>query len=153
MEENKAEVNNQPSFGILTQYAKDISFENFFRIDNQPKEGEEPKLDVKVKVDAKKLHDDLNEVTLFLSASASAGSSKIFLIELQYVGIFSLENFPDEMVKPTLFVECPRLLFPFARSIIAQTVAQGNMPMPLLPIIDFAEIYFNNEQKNTEEAK
>lgn len=146
MEENNTENRAQPSFGILTQYAKDLSFENFFKIGFQPEEGEEPKLDVKVKVDAQKLQDDLNEVTLFLSVGATSGKNKIFLAELKYVGVFVLENFPEEMIKPTLYVECPRLLFPFARSIIAETVAGGNMPMPLLPVIDFAEIYFNNNE-------
>ena len=145
--ENKNEVNKkQASFGIVAQYAKDISFENFLKLNFQPKEGEEPKLDVKVRVDVQKIENNLNEVTLFLAVAANAGSEKIFLVELKYVGIFALENFPDELVKPTLYVECPRILFPFARAIVASTVSAGNMPMPLLPMIDFAEMFFSKEK-------
>lgn len=152
-ENNNIENKAQPSFGILTQYAKDLSFENFFKVGFQPEEDEEPKLDVKVKVDAQKLQDNLNEVTLFLSVGATSGKNKIFLTELKYVGVFVLENFPEEMIKPTLYIECPRLLFPFARSVIASTVATGNMPMPLLPVIDFSEIYFNNNEVQGTEKK
>lgn len=139
----------EPGFGVLTQYTKDLSFENFFKLGFQPKEGEEPKLDVKVKVDSKKLQDSFYEVVLFLAVSAIVGEEKLFIVELKYAGIFALENFQEEMIKPTLLIECPRILFPFARAVIAQSVASGNLPMPLLPMIDFVEIYENNAS-NTE---
>lgn len=134
-----------PMFGVVSQFVKDLSFENFVNFDFKPNDGDEPKLDVQVKVDSQKAKDDnLYCVDLFLSVKAKAGTTSIFLLELTYSGIFVLENFSDEIMVQALNIECPRLLFPFARGIVGSTVAAGNMPMPLLPPIDFADLFLKN---------
>lgn len=143
----KEEAKN-PSFGILAQGITDLSFERFVPFNYQPEEGVEPKMDIQVKVSSEKEgEENLHKVDLFLSVGAKAGEKSIFLLELTYSGIFLLENFSDEMFTQVINIECPRLLFPFARAIVASTVAAGNMPMPLLPPIDFADLYLKSLQE------
>lgn len=134
-----------PVFGVVSQFVKDLSFENFVNFDFKPNDGDEPKLDIQVKVGSQKAKDNnLYCVDLFLSVNAKAGATSIFLLELTYSGMFVLENFSDEMMMQALNIECPRLLFPFARAVVGSTVAAGNMPMPLLPPIDFADLFLKN---------
>lgn len=140
-----------PAFGILTQSVTDLSFENFVNLNFKPAEGEEPKMDIQVKVNSEKTKEEnVYSVALGLKVSAKAGSASIFLLELTYTGLFVLENFKDDVLAQILNIECPRLLFPFARAVVASTVASGNMPMPLLPPIDFAELYFKSLQEKEE---
>ena len=149
-----AEENNNPSFGILSQSVKDLSFENFVDLSFRPDDNAEPKMDIQVKVNTNKAEqENVYSVDLMLKVNAKAGSASIFLLELTYGGFFVLENFKDELMAQLLNIECPRLLFPFARAVVASTVASGNMPMPLLPPIDFAELYFNSlKEEGAEQA-
>ena len=149
-----AEESNNPSFGILSQSVKDLSFENFVDLSFRPDDNAEPKMDIQVKVNTSKTeHENVYSVDLMLKVNAKAGSASIFLLELTYGGFFVLENFKDELMAQLLNIECPRLLFPFARAVVASTVASGNMPMPLLPPIDFAELYFNSlKEEGAEQA-
>ena len=139
---------NQPSFGILAQGITDLSFERFVPFNYQPEDGVEPKMEVQVKVSSAKTEEEnVYKVDLFLSVGANAGTKKIFLLELTYTGMFFIANLSNEMFAQVLNIECPRLLFPFARAIVGSTVAAGNMPMPLLPPIDFADLYLKNLQE------
>lgn len=149
-----AEESNNPSFGILSQSVKDLSFENFVDLNFKPDDGAEPKMDIQVKVNANKAtQENVYSVDIMLKVSAKAGNTSIFLLELTYGGFFVLENFKDELMAQLLNIECPRLLFPFARAVVASTVVSGNMPMPLLPPIDFAELYFNSlKEESAEQA-
>jgi len=149
-----AEESNNPSFGILSQSVKDLSFENFVDLNFRPDDSAEPKMDIQVKVNTNKAEqENVYSVDLMLKVNAKAGSASIFLLELTYGGFFVLENFKDELMAQLLNIECPRLLFPFARAVVASTVASGNMPMPLLPPIDFAELYFNSlKEEGAEQA-
>ena len=143
-----AEEKKGPSFGILAQGITDLSFENFVAFNYQPEEGVEPKMDVQVKVSNEKTkQENVHKVDLFLSVGAKAGAKSIFLLEVTYSGVFLLENFTEELFKQVINIECPRLLFPFARAVVANTVAAGNMPMPLLPPIDFADLYAKSLQE------
>ena len=149
-----AEESNNPSFGILSQSVKDLSFENFVDLNFRPDDSAEPKMDIQVKVNTNKTEqENVYSVDIMLKVNAKAGSSSIFLLELTYGGFFVLENFKDELMAQLLNIECPRLLFPFARAVVASTVASGNMPMPLLPPIDFAELYFNSLKEEGAEHK
>lgn len=135
-----------PSFGIVSQAVTDLSFENFVKYDFRPEEGVEPKMDIKINVNTEKTgEENLYNVLLSLSVGANAGSQAIFLLELTYTGVFVIENFADDILEQVLNIECPRLLFPFARAVVASTVAAGNMPMPLLPPIDFADLYMKGK--------
>ena len=109
-----AEESNNPSFGILSQSVKDLSFENFVDLSFRPDDNAEPKMDIQVKVNTSKTEQaNVYSVDLMLKVNAKAGSASIFLLELTYGGFFVLENFKDELMAQLLNIECPRLLFPF----------------------------------------
>ncbi len=149
--ENNAEpladgLDTQPQVGILAQYVKDLSFEN----PNAPRsfqmEGQ-PQIEVNVNVNARRAGDDVFEVELKITASAKHDEGTAFAVELLYGGVFGLRNVPDEALEPFLIVEAPRLLFPFARRIIADATRDGGFPPLLLEPIDFAALYMAQREQ------
>ncbi len=129
-----------PQVSILTQYVKDLSFEN----PNAPaslQSTEQPQIDVNVAVNAKRAGDNVFEVELKISAKAVAGDVTAFVIDLLYAGLFGLTNVPEEALEPFLIIEAPRIIFPFARRIIADSVRDGGFPPLMLDPIDFASLY------------
>ena len=130
-----------PSFHVLAQYVKDLSFENpnapnFARQPDQP-----PALKVQINVNAKPLSDTEFEVELMIEGKAEHGQTVLFAIDLVYAGVFRLQNIAKENVHPLVLIECPRLLFPFARQIIADAVREGGFPPLMLDPVDFAALY------------
>ncbi|MDR0753262.1 MAG: protein-export chaperone SecB [Holosporaceae bacterium] len=135
-----AEENNQ-TFGIIAQYTKDLSFENICLIQESEVSGEQPQIDVQLKVNIEKRKDpDIFYVSLMAKIDAKL-HKPMFLLELNYVGEFIVKEFPDDVMDAILYVECPRLLFPFARSIIASTVSEGGFPPLYLAPVNFADLY------------
>jgi preprotein translocase subunit SecB len=135
-----------PQVQILTQYVKDLSFEN----PNAPAalQGEQPRIEVNVNVNAKGgPAEGIYEVELKISIKATAGTMTAFICELLYGGLFGLKNVPDEALEPFLVMEAPRLLFPFARRIIADCTRDGGYPPLMLDPIDFASMYFSQQQQ------
>ena len=130
-----------PKFSILAQYTKDLSFEN----PNAPRtlgpQQNAPNLSVQINVNARQLAPDDYEVSLMLEGGASLSSETMFKFELNYAGIFRVENFPPEQVQPVVMIEGPRMLFPFARQIIAEAVRGGSYPPLYLDPIDFQALY------------
>ncbi len=129
-----------PQVSILTQYVKDLSFEN----PNAPaslQTTEQPRIDVNVAVNAKRAGDAMFEVELKITAKAMAGDAVAFVIDLLYAGLFGLTNVPEEALEPFLIIEAPRILFPFARRIVADSVRDGGFPPLMLDPIDFASLY------------
>ena len=129
-----------PQVSILTQYVKDLSFEN----PNAPaslQSTEQPRIDVNVAVNAKRAGDTVFEVELKITAKAMVGDDASFMIDLVYAGLFGLTNVPEEALEPFLIIEAPRILFPFARRIIADSVRDGGFPPLMLDPIDFASLY------------
>ncbi|MGO4831736.1 protein-export chaperone SecB [Rhizobiaceae sp. 2RAB30] len=147
---NAAKAGNgaQPSLSVLAQYVKDLSFES----PNAPKSlrGREqaPGININVNVSANPLSDTEFDVNLTLSARAGTEKDVLFNVELIYGGVFRVEGFPQEHMLPILFIECPRLLFPFARQIIAEATRNGGFPPLMLDPIDFAQMF---QQKIAEE--
>ena len=92
-------------------------------------------------VGAQHLVDQDYEVTLVISASAKMGSEPLFMVELTYGGVVTLGQVPQEHMRPLLLIEAPRLLFPFARNIVADATREGGFPPLLLQPIDFVELY------------
>ena len=136
-----------PQVAILTQYVKDLSFEN----PNAPaslQATEQPRIDVNVAVNAKRAGDNVFEVELKINARAMAGENLAFVIDLLYVGLFGLQNVPEEALQPFLLIEAPRIIFPFARRIVADSVRDGGFPPLMLDPIDFAQMF---QQKIAEE--
>ena len=134
-----------PQVGILTQYTKDLSFENPGAPQSLQMEGQ-PRIEINVNVNARRAGDDLYEVELKIDAKALNEEATAFVVELLYAGLFGLRNIPDEALEPFLVVEAPRLLFPFARRIIADATRDGGFPPLLLEPIDFASLYMAQQQ-------
>jgi preprotein translocase subunit SecB len=129
-----------PQLMILAQYIKDLSFEN----PNAPKslmQNEQPQIAVAVNVSANPVSDTDVEVQLKLEGTATTGTGMLFSIELAYAGVFRIQNVPQENLHPLMMIECPRLLFPFAREIVATSVRNGGFPPLMLDPIDFVALY------------
>ncbi|MCE2933175.1 MAG: protein-export chaperone SecB [Rhabdaerophilum sp.] len=130
-----------PQLDALAQYVKDLSFENPNAPRSlQPKQVP-PAINVQVNVNAKELGGGEFEVDLSLEGSAGEADDLIFRFELLYSGIFRLVNIPAEHMHQVVMIECPRLLFPFARSIVGNAVRDGGFPPFLLQPIDFGALY------------
>lgn len=129
-----------PAMKILGQYLKDLSFENPNSPQSLSQQGQ-PEINVQVNVNAKPVGQNEFEVELHLEAKASNGGKAVFAADLLYAGIFRLENIPQEALHPIVLVECPRMLFPFARQILADATRNGGFPPLMLDPIDFASMY------------
>ena len=129
-----------PQLMVLAQYIKDLSFEN----PNAPgslQQTTQPQINIAVNVVTSPLSDTDIEVTLVLEGKAETNGSVMFNIELEFAGVFRVQNVPVEQVQPLVLIECPRLLFPFAREIIATSVRNGGFPPLMLDPIDFVALY------------
>ncbi len=142
-----------PSINVLGQYIKDLSFENpkapeSFNVQKE----KSPPLNVSVNVSARQSGENNVEVELRLDAKAGDDNIVLFNIELVYAGLFQIRNVPQEQLHPFILIECPRLLFPFARQVIAETVASGGFPPLMLDPIDFAALYRQRMQHQAAQA-
>jgi preprotein translocase subunit SecB len=142
-EQNFTGSDQFPQVGVLAQYVKDLSFENpnapaVFQWQSQPQ------MDVQFNIGTQAVGEDLHEVVLKTEITARAEEGIAFRIELLYAGLFALRNVPPEQLQPFLLAEAPRLLFPFARKIIADASVEGGFPPLRLDPIDFASIYMQN---------
>ncbi len=131
----------QPQLGIRSQYVKDLSFENPAPPDRPAEAERSPDITVNVQVEARRLDETVFEITLQITAHARHEEKPVFLLELTYAGVFTLIAVPQEALEPALLVECPRLLFPFARRIVADVTRDGGFPPLLLTPIDFLALY------------
>lgn len=141
MNENASENNRQlNSITLNAQYIKDVSFEapNLPEILTQIQSA--PEIEVSVDVNAKKLQDSLFEVALKIKAEAKAQDKIAFLCEVEY-GCVATVNVPAEHIEPVLLIEIPRLLFPFARAIIADLTRESGFPPLMINPIDFVGLY------------
>lgn len=125
---------------INAQYIKDLSFENPNPIEHLVNQEEETSSTVKVEVGGQHLTEESFEVNLKIQAKVERSKKTIYLVELDYAGVFTLSGFPEDVVRLVLFVECPRLLFPFARALIARVTQESGFPPLLLKPIDFADL-------------
>lgn len=155
-ENSGAETQSVNPIVVHAQYIKDLSFEN----PNAPESlaiGGQPKIDLDVDVEARANEDrKLHEVALKVNVTASYEDKSVFAVELEYAGIVGLQNVPDEHKLPMLLIEVPRILFPFARKIVADVITDGGFPPLLMHPIDFAELfrkkYIEPAQANAEQA-
>jgi len=127
-----------PSLQIVSQYIKDLSFEN-------PSLGinvQRPQIEFSVDLQARRMQENGPfEVLLKMRVSAKQEEKTIFLLEIAYGGLFVLERVPDEVLQPMLLIECPRLMFPFVRRIVADLISDGGLPPLMIEPIDFAALY------------
>lgn len=140
-----------PQVGVISQYVKDLSFENpnapgVFQWQGQPQ------IDVQFNIGAQKVGEDLHEVALRIEVSAKAAEGTAFAVDCLYAGLFAIRNLPEEQLQPFLLAEAPRILFPFARRIIADAVRDGGFPPLMLDPIDFATLYMQRQAHIQAEA-
>ena len=134
-------LDNQPQLNVVAQYIKDLSFENPNAPQSLMSAGQQPQIGIQIKVDAAPIADNDVEVTLKLDGKAELNGTILFAFELSYAGVFRIRNVPAESMNPLVLIECPRLLFPFAREIVANTVRNGGFPPLLLDPVDFVGLY------------
>ena len=129
-----------PVIQIVSQYVKDLSFEN-------PSMGmniRQPQIEFSVDLQARRVAETGPfEVLLKLRVSATQEEKTLFLLELAYGGLFVLDKIPEEAMQPVLLIECPRLMFPYVRRIISDLVSDGGLPPLMIEPIDFAQLYRN----------
>lgn len=130
-----------PSLNVLAQYVKDFSFENPNAPRSLMQQGQQPQISVQINVNTNGLSNTDYEVELKLDGKAEIGGTTLFGFELVYAGVFRLQNIPQDNLPPLLMIECPRLLFPFAREIVANAVIHGGFPPLLLDPIDFVGLF------------
>lgn len=138
-----------PAVGLISQYVKDLSFEN----PNAPAVFQwqgQPQIDVQFNIGANQVGDDAHEVVLKVEVKATSADKTAFQVELSYAGLFGIRNVPDDQLKPFLLAEGPRLIFPFARRVLADAVRDGGFPPLMLDPIDFGALYMQQAAENEE---
>jgi len=136
-----------PSMNMIGQYIRDLSFENPGAPGTMLGGGTNPAFNVSISVGVKKQDGETYAVELTLNAKANRAETVLFNVELVYGGVFRLKNIPDAQLSGLLMIECPRLIFPFARQVLASVTQQGGFPPLMMEPVDFAAIYRQNLAK------
>jgi preprotein translocase subunit SecB len=145
------QTGSDPQVTILAQYIKDLSVEN----PSAPQVYQwqvQPSLDVQFNINVQTAADDVHEVSLKIEVTARSDNGVHFVVDLSYAGLFGLRNVPAESLQPFLLVEAPRLVFPFARQIVAEAVSNSGFPPLLLDPIDFTSAYMAQVQQQEQEG-
>lgn len=137
-------ASGQPMLNQVGMYMRDLSFENPGGPQSLLSGGGAPKFNVSINVGVKKQTDDLYAVELTFQAKTERDNAVLFNIELIYGGIFRLRNIAEKDMAPALMIECPRLIFPFARQVLANVTQAGGFPPLLMDPVDFVQIYRQN---------
>lgn len=155
-EETFAAEQQQPQIKqrIIAQYVRDLSFENILAQKGANAEGQ-PEMSIKVNLDARKRAENTYEVITKLNVSANSKENKepLFILEVEYAGVFHIEGVPEEQLHPYLLIECPRMTFPFIRRIVSDVSRDGGFPPLNLENIDFLSIYRNELARRAEAQK
>ncbi len=136
-----------PQLNVLAQYTKDFSFENPNAPRSLQPSQQQPAINLQINVNANQLADNDIEVELKIEGKAEAAGSVLFAFDLIYAGVFRIQNVPQAEMHPIIMIECPRILFPFAREIVAAAVRNGGFPPLMIDPVDFVGLY---RQKMTE---
>jgi len=138
-------ADNLPTIGMISQYVKDLSFESpnapaIFQTQNQPN------VEVEFGIAASQVGEEVHEVTLKIEVRSKTEEQTAFIVELVYAGLFGVRNVPEEHLQPFMLGEAPRLLFPFARRVLADAVRDGGFQPLMLDPIDFTALYMQQLQ-------
>jgi preprotein translocase subunit SecB len=136
-----------PAVGLISQYVKDLSFENPNAPEVYQWQGQ-PQIDVGFNIGSNQVADDVHEVIIKVDVIAKSADKVAFAVEMEYAGLFGIRNVPDDQLQPFLLAEGPRLIFPFARRILADAVRDGGFPPLLLEPIDFGALYMQQAAAN-----
>jgi len=148
----KAAPVGEPSVKVLGQYIKDLSFENPNAPESfQQTTGQQPELEVSLNVALKPLGPNLHEVTLNVETKLASTEKVLFQLQLAYAGAFQIENVPGNVMDQLLRIQCPTLLFPFVRRLVADLTRDGGFPSLYLDPVDFGQLYMQEmaKQKST----
>lgn len=153
---NGAPTEQQPvKMNVLAQFVRDMSFENILSQKGGSAEGQ-PDVSVQVNLDAKKRPiENQYEVSLKLNVNSVTKDTnhQLFLLELDYAGVFEIENVPEDQLHPFLLIECPRMIFPFVRRIVSDVTRDGGFPPLNLETIDFLALYRNELMRRQQEQE
>jgi preprotein translocase subunit SecB len=142
-----------PQLNVLAQYVKDFSFENPNAPRSLQPSNQQPQINIQINVNASPMQGAQGqsdfEIELKIEGKAEIGNALLFAFDLVYGGVFRIQNVPQDSIHPVMMIECPRLLFPFAREIIASVVRNGGFPPLYIDPVDFVGLY---RQKMTEQA-
>ncbi len=142
-----------PKIGIQSQYVKDLSFENPGAPGSLVASADAPDIQVNVEVQARPLQNESYEVSLHITASGKNGQTTLFMLDLTYGAVCRVVGVPKESLQPVLLVECPRMLFPFARRVLSDATRDGGFPPLMLNPIDFLSLYRKQQKNQTAPAK
>ena len=153
LNEEEVAPKKQLKMQVLAQYIRDMSFENILA--QKGITGEvQPNVSIQVNIDAKKRPvEHQYEVTIKsnISSKTKEKDEPMFLLELEYAGIFHIENIPEDQLHPYLMIECPRMIFPFLRRIVSDVTRDGGFPSLNLETIDFLALYRSEIQRRVDE--
>ena len=133
---------------ILSQYVKDLSFENPIVRKLMASPGESPNLKVEVNVNAERVEGDVFESAIEFKATATNNIGTIYVLEVVYAGLFKVESMPEQSLEPFLLISAPTTIFPFLRRLVADVTREGGYPPLLLDPIDFASLFMRRLQEN-----
>jgi len=141
-----------PAAGMISQYIKDLSFENprapaIYQSQNAPE------IDVQFNIGATQVADEVHEVVLKIEVRADVDGQAAFIVDLSYAGLFGFRNVPADQIQPFLLGEAPRLLFPFARRVVADSIRDGGFPPLLLEPMDFGALYQQQLQAQADQTQ
>ena len=142
-----------PQLNVLAQYTKDLSFENPNAPASLAPQSQPPQINIQINVGANNIAGNEYEVALSIEGKAENAGKVLFTFELIYAGVFRIVNVPQENLHPLVMIECPRLLFPFAREIIATSVRDGGFPPLMLDPVDFVGLYRQNMERQAAAAQ
>lgn len=142
-----------PSLRVLAQYIKDLSFENPHAPHSLRPQDKSPDISININVNANPLSETDFEVELKLEAGAGVEADAMFSVELTYAGVFRLTRIPEEAVAPAILIECPRMLFPFARQIVADATRNGGFPPLMIDPVDFTALFQQRMAEQSEQSE
>ncbi|GLQ24432.1 hypothetical protein GCM10007853_23060 [Algimonas ampicilliniresistens] len=141
----------EPMVNVLAQYVKDMSFENPNAPDSLRSSHPQPEVSIDLRIGRQVSENNTLEVSILIKAHATRGETTVFIAELDYAGLFQIQNVDMEQIQPLMMIECPRILFPFARKILADmTQDGGHMPI-MLDIPDFAGMFREEMMRRAQE--
>lgn len=145
-------ADTSPVAGIISQYVKDLSVENPHAPDSF-QWTDAPQIDLQFNIGAKPVNDEIHEIELKVNVTAKCENGSAYLIELSYCGLAGMRNLPDEQMHAFMYAEAPRLMFPFARRVIADATRDAGFQPLMLDPIDFNGLYMQQlQQKAAQEA-
>jgi len=146
----EGEMPQGPMLQVLAQYTKDASFENPNAPESLRTGQDAPAISINIEIGRQMLSDDTVEVVLMLKADARRGDQVAFIAELEYAGLFAFRGANVEEIQPLILIECPRLLFPFARQIMADMTQNGGFPPIMLEPPDFVAMFRQEAQRRAD---